>query len=96
VHVRVTVNGHLKEFLGPDGSHSYDCTVVCSITLVFFDTSEGETNATLTDPDIELALGESHTMPYNLVSNDPLPERSSGSVTVRNVSPYWYESLHVT
>ena len=85
MHVRVTVDTYLKEIPGPGGSHDYDGTVVCTITLVFFDTSEGETNDTLVDTNIELPLGAAHTIPYNLVSNDTVPERASGFVTVRNV-----------
>jgi hypothetical protein len=85
VHVQVKVKSHLKEIVAPDGSISFDGTVVSDITLVFFDADEGETNDTITDLAIELPLGASHTLPYNVVSDDTVPERASGSVTISNV-----------
>lgn len=85
VHVRVKVDSRLKETVGPNGSISYDGTVTCDITLTFFDAEEGETNDTITDLAFDLPLGASHTLPYNVVSDDTVPERASGHVTVSNV-----------
>lgn len=84
VHVRVRVDAWLKEITAADGSVHYDGTVVADLTLVFFDAEEGEINARLTKTGVELPLGESFTMPYNLVSDDTVPERASGHVTVHN------------
>jgi hypothetical protein len=85
VHVRVTVDGRLNKVVATDGSESFDGTVICDVTIVFFDTSEGETNDTLQDLNILLQLGETHTTSYNMVSADTVPERASGTVTVSNL-----------
>ena len=85
VHVRVTVVGRLNKVIAPDGSESFDGVVICDVTIVFFDAGEGETNDTLQDLNIPLRLGESHTMPYNMVSTDTVPERASGTVTITNL-----------
>ena len=85
VHVRVTVVSRLNEVIAPDGSKSYDGVVFCDVTIKFFDSGEGETNATLQDLNIPLQLGESHTTPYNMVSDDTVPERASGTVTITNL-----------
>lgn len=85
VHVRVTVVARLQKAIAPDGSESFDGTIVCDVTIVFFDTGEGETNDTLEDFGIVLKLGESHATPYNMVSNDTVPERASGTVTITNL-----------
>ncbi|MDB6101933.1 MAG: hypothetical protein JWO52_1932 [Gammaproteobacteria bacterium] len=85
VHVRVTVVGHLNKAIGRDGSESFDGTVVCDVTIIFFDAGEGETNDTLKELNIPLRLGESHSTPYNMVSNDTVPERASGTVTITNL-----------
>lgn len=85
VHVRVTVVGRLNKVIAPDGSESFDGVVVCDVTIIFFDAGEGETNDTLQDLNIPLRLGESHTTPYNMVSNDTVPERASGTVTITNL-----------
>ena len=85
VHVRVTVDGRLNKVVATDGSESFDGTVICDVTIVFFDTSEGETNDTLQDLNILLQLGETHTTSYNMVSADTVPERASGTVTISNL-----------
>jgi hypothetical protein len=85
VHVRVTVVARLQKVTASDGSENFDGAIVCDVTIVFFDTSEGETNDTLQDSGIVLKLGESHTTPYNMVSNDTVPERASGTVTITNL-----------
>ncbi|HYO86067.1 MAG TPA: hypothetical protein VES01_06390 [Dermatophilaceae bacterium] len=85
VHVRVQVAARLKQTPGPAGSVSYDGTVIADLTVVFFDAEEGETNATRTELGIELAPGATHPMPFNLVSDDTVPERASGHLTVSNV-----------
>ena len=85
VHVRVKVDASLNEIIAPDGSRTFDGTVLCDFMLWFFDSDEGETNATLQELNIPLRLGESHTIPYNLVSDDTVPERASGTVTITNL-----------
>ena len=85
VHVRVTVHSRLNKLVASDGSESFDGAVICDVTIVFFDTSEGETNGTLQDLNILLHLGETHTTPYNMVSADTVPERASGTVTISNL-----------
>lgn len=85
VHVRVTVDGCLNKVVAPDGSESFDGAVICDVTIVFFDTSEGETNDTKQDLNILLQLGDTHTTPYNMVSADTVPERASGTVTISNL-----------
>jgi hypothetical protein len=85
VHVRVTVVARLQKVIAPDGSVSFDGAIVCDVRIVFFDTSEGETNDTLEDLGLVLRLGESHITSYNMVSNDTVPERASGTVTITNL-----------
>ncbi|MBK8437421.1 MAG: hypothetical protein IPL37_13180 [Austwickia sp.] len=85
VHVKVSVAARLEPTPGPGGSVSYNGTVVADLTLVFFDAEEEEVNATLTEPGVVLRPGEAHTMPFNLVSDDIVPERAAGHVTVSNV-----------
>lgn len=85
VHVYVHVAAHLVGVPGPGGSIHYDGSASADITLVFYDAEEGETNATVTELGVLLAPGAEHTMPYNEVSPDTLPERASGWVTISNV-----------
>lgn len=66
------------------GTHP-DGTIVCDVHIVFFDTSEGETNGKVDDLAITLAVGESHETSYNMVSDDTVPERASGTVSVTNL-----------
>ena len=52
--------------------------------LWFFDSGEGETNDTLQQLNINLRLGESHTIPYNMVfpfKRSPLAEVGGGGVS---------------
>ena len=85
VHVRVTVAARLHTVTAPDGSESLDGAIVCDLTIVFFDAGEGETNDTLQELNIFLPLGSPHVVPYNMVSDDTVPERASGTVTIANL-----------
>lgn len=85
VHVRVTVDARLVQTIAADGSVSFDGSIICDMRLFFFDTSEGETNGTVEDLGRVLALGKSHETSYNMVSNDTVPERASGTITITNL-----------
>lgn len=81
VHVRVSVTATLRQDPGvaPDGA------IVCDVHIVFFDAGEGETNGTVDDLAITLKGGKSHKTPHNMVSDDTVPERASGTFTVTNL-----------
>lgn len=81
VQVKVSVSATLKHDPGTDP----DGTIVCDVHIVLFDTSEGETDGTLDDVAITLAAGDSHETPYNMASDDTVPERASGTVTITNL-----------
>lgn len=79
--MRVSVSATLKHDPGTDP----DGTIVCDVHIVFFDTSERETDGTLDDVAITLAACDSHETSYNMVSDDTMPERASGMVTITNL-----------
>jgi hypothetical protein len=85
VHVRVQVVARLHEIIAPDGSGSFDGAVTCDVYITFFDASEGETDGTKQDLNIQLRLGESHTTSYDMTSNDIVSESASGTVTITNL-----------
>ena len=81
VHVRVSVTATLRQDPGvaPDGA------TVCDVHIVFFDSGEGETKETVGNHAITLKVGKSHKTPCNMVSDETVPERASGTVTVTNL-----------
>ena len=50
-----------------------------------FDTDEGETNDTIDRTGITLGVNDKYELPYNLVSDDTVPERASGTVVIHNL-----------
>lgn len=85
VHVRVTVDARLRRMPGPGGSIHFDGSVELDVHLIFFDSDEGETNGTIDKLGIVVAVNDKYELPYNLVSDDTVPERASGTVVVHNV-----------
>jgi hypothetical protein len=85
VHVRVQVVARLNEIIAPDGSRSFDGTVTCDVYITFFDASEGETDGTKQDLNIQLPLLGSHTTSYDMTSDDIVTEHASGTVTITNL-----------
>jgi hypothetical protein len=85
VHVRVKVDARLNKIIAVDGTHTFDGSVTCDVRLWFFDSGEGEINDTLQQLNINLRLGESKTIPYNMVSDDTVPERASGTIMISNL-----------
>jgi hypothetical protein len=83
VHVRVTVKARLRASTSP-APLPFDGTVICDLKIVFFDAGEGETNATIEENDIVIALGKDFTKSYSEVSDDTVVERASGIVTITN------------
>jgi hypothetical protein len=84
VHVRVLVTARLRPN-PPASSVPFDGAVICDIKIVFFDSGEGETNVVIEQDDIVLEVEKSHTLPYNEASDDTVPERASGTITITNL-----------
>lgn len=85
VFVRVKVDARLRSVPGAGGSHFFDGSVVADISLVFYDAGEGETNATVNAKGVILDDNGTFELPYNLVSDDTVPERASGTIVLHNL-----------
>ena len=88
VFVRVVVHARLEQTPGRNAPESITGNVICDTTLTFFDAEEGEINAVVVDNNRIVTPSENHTIPfeipYNLVSDDTVPERASGTITICN------------
>jgi hypothetical protein len=83
-HVRVKVDARLHGVPGPGGSIHYDGSVELDVHVVFFDGDDGETNGTAEEIGVLVAVNAKHELPYNLVSDELVPDRASGKVTIHN------------
>ena len=86
VHVRVKVDASLQSVDNPDGSKHYDGNVRFNVHFSFYDTDEGETDATFDDNDVVLGPGDPpYEKPYTYISADTVPERASGKIVIHVV-----------
>jgi hypothetical protein len=84
-YVRVKVDARLHSVPGPGGSINYDGLVEVDIHVVFYDGDDGETNGTADELGVLVPVNDPpHEFPYNLVSNELVPDRASGTVVVHN------------